>query len=118
MKKSNIVKLVLVSTLALTGCSGKKESPKQDGYTVHGWSNSDDTVSTARVHHGTFLPYYFYYSRFGLYSEGPYHEAMRSINRGTRSNPQFHSIRSLSNPSSFSAREGFGHISAGRTAVS
>jgi hypothetical protein len=119
MKKSGIITLAIVSSLALTACSKEDEKQKQHGFTVHGWSNSDDTLMAGQTHGGYYYsPGYFYYSRFGLFSHQGYYEAMRTVNRGSSVNPQYHSIRSLSGESSFSSRGGFGHISAGRTSVS
>jgi uncharacterized protein YgiB involved in biofilm formation len=119
MKKSKIVTLALVSSLTIISCSEKKEPEDQRGFTVHGWSNSNDTVQSARVYHGGgFYPFFIHYGAFGMYSQGNYHEASRVVNRGGSSKPSFHSITSPSSRSSFSSRGGFGHISAGRSSVS
>lgn len=121
MKKSKMVTLALVSSLTIIACSEKKEPEDQKGYTVHGWSNSGDTLQSGRVyqHHGMgFYPLFIHYGAFGMYNQGNYHEAMRTVNRGTSSRPSYHSISNPSAKSSFSSRGGFGHIAAGRSSVS
>jgi len=120
MKKSKVVTLALVSSLTIISCSDKKEPEDKNGYTVHGWSNSGDTLQTGRVYsnHMGFYPYFIHYGAFGMYNQGNYHEAMRVVNRGTPSRPSYHSISSSASKSSFSSRGGFGHISAGRSGVS
>lgn len=120
MKKSKIVTLALVSSLTIVACSGKKENEDQKGYTVHGWSNSSDTVQSGRVYSGGhgFYPIFMHYGAFGMYSQGNYHEAMRVVNRGSSFRPSYHAVSSTTGKTSFSSRGGFGHISAGRSSVS
>jgi hypothetical protein len=118
MKKSKMVTLALVSSLTIISCSEKEEKAPQKGSTVHGWSNSNDTVVSASVHRGGISPFLLYYGAFGMYSRGNYHEAVRVVNRGTPGRPSFHSYTSPSGKSSFSHRGGFGTISSGRSSVS
>lgn len=118
MKKSKMVTLALVSSLTIIACSENEEQTQQRGSTVHGWSNSNDTVVSASVHRGGISPLLLYYGAFGMYSRGNYHEANRVVNRGNSRNPSYHSYTSPTGKSSFSHRGGFGTISSGRSSVS
>ena len=73
MKKSRKVALVLLTTLAVTACEKKPDETVRD-LTVHGWTNSQDTISTVyRPHYYSpmmgFIPFFIWhnsmYSSYG-----------------------------------------------------
>ena len=87
MKKSRQVALVLLTTLTFSACAKKKDETVRD-LTVHGWTNSQDTISTIyrpyyHSYYGGFIPFfifhnsgYSYFRRGGFY--GPEVSAFRS----------------------------------------
>lgn len=126
MKKSNIVKLVLVSSL-LVACSKKEKRQDQEVY-----MRGDDSAPYSQVQHSqgnsNALLWYLAFRPYGSYSGGNYHSSgMYSNSISERSNVGHNSFKSSSvrGSSSFhssysshgiSSRGGFGssgHFSSG-----
>ena len=68
MKKSNYVKLVLL-TAVISACTQKET--RQTGV----YMRSDSTANYARVHHGAGLGFFYVFRPYGIYNNGSYRRA-------------------------------------------
>ncbi len=115
MKKSRQVALVLITTVSLAACSKKQDETTRD-LTVHGWTNSQDTISTVYrpyYHYGMgYLPFFIFHNSFASpYRSGGYYGP--EVSRFRSSSHAFSGGHTSSRTSAISSRGGFGGSSRG-----